>query len=308
MDRFSQGNWGIKILSLVLAVVLWVYVSYEKNPTKGQEFKDIPIETRGVGANLAVSQLPGSASVRVQANQDVLVNLSPRSIDVFVDLSGARPGRVTAPVQVKVPDGVKVTDLRPRDIQVTIEALAEKQVPVSVRTDGPPQNGYRVLDIKTKPDEIVLRGPKTVLARVESAHIDVLLKGRNRTFRETVPVIVTDEQGDFLEERLVNKIPPLVDIMVSIVPDMPSKRVRVIPQINGQPAKGYVVTMIAVEPDELIITGSQELLETIGPVPTRAVDIQGAKEDVYLDVEPELPQGILSNMQSLKLLVKIEPH
>ncbi len=306
MGRFSQGNWGIKILSLALAVVLWIYVSNEKNPTKGQVFKDIPIETRGVGPNLAVSQLPGSASVRVQANQEVLANLSPRSIEVFVDLGGVKPGRATVPVQVRVPEGVKVTDLRPREVQVQLETLVEKQVPVSVRSNGSPGEGYRVLDIKTKPDQIVLRGSKSILERVEAAYIDVLLKGKNRSFGETVPVIVSDDRGNFLEERLVKRIPPVVDILVSIVPDRPTKQVQVVPQITGQPAVGYVVTMSEVEPPELIITGNQEVLDGISRVSTRPVDINGAKEDVYMDIEPQLPEGVIANRRSLKILVKIE--
>ncbi len=305
MGWFGKGDWGLKILSIILAVVLWVYVSNELNPTKDKEFKAVPVEVRGVGQNLAVSEMPGTVNVRVQANQNLIADLDVRSIEVFVDLSRVRPGETVVPVQVKAPGGVKVTDLRPQQVPVKIEPMAEKQVPVQVNYLNSPGEGYKLLAVKATPDEVIIRGPKSLIDRVAAVSVDIQLKNREKSFGETLPVKVIDETGNFREERFVTRTPSLVDVFVTIVPDLPERKAGVIPQITGTPAAGYTVQTVAIEPEELTITGEPELINNIQSVNTLPVNINGAKEDVYTEVGPDLPHGVSADRQSLRVLVKI---
>ncbi len=308
MGRFGMGNWSLKVLSLILAVVLWVYVSNELNPTKEQEYKAVPVETRAIGSNLAVTGPPDSVNVKVQANQSVLAKLNPRSIEVFVNLSKAKPGKIVVPVQVKVPAGVKVTDLRPQEVSVTLEPLVEKQVPLKVRSLDTPAKGYRVLAYELKPNQVILRGSKSIIDRIDFASADINLKNRDKSFSATVPVKVIDNQGNFVEQALVKRTPTVVDILVSIVPDMPFKTVQVVPRLIGEPAAGYIIQMTEVDPRELIITGDQNLINSISQVYSQPVDITGAKNDVYIDAAPDLPEDVTANRQSLRVLVKIVPQ
>lgn len=305
MARFGRGNWGLKLLSLLMAVVLWVYVSNDQNPTKEQEFKSIPVEVRGVGSNLAVADMPGNVSVQVQANQNVLAEFDPRSIQAYIDLTSAKAGKIAVPVQVKVPPGVKVVSLRPQQVTVKLEPLGEKQVPLKPHYLNDLRLGYKVFDLKTRPDEVILRGPKSVLDRVEYASVDIDLKNRDRSFGATLPVTVTDNAGNFLEEGLVSKNPPAAEVLVTVVQEAPTKTVPVYPQITGTPAKGYAVTMTVVDPVDLVITGTADLLNGISSVFTQPIDINEADKDVYLEVGPVLPHGVTANRQSLKILVKI---
>lgn len=305
MQKSAKGDWGLKILSVLLAVVLWVYVSNELNPTKNREFKAIPVETRGVGQNLAVSELPGSVSVRVQGNQNVIAELDVRAIEVFVDLSKVSPGKVMVPVQVRVPSGIKVMDLRPQQVSVKLEQMAEKQVPVNARYTDASEKNYKVLTVRTKPDEVIVRGPASVIDTVNYVAVDIKLKNRFQSFGETLPVKVKDETGNSLEERLVKRTPEVVDVFVSIVPDLPAKKVRLVPRVIGEPANGYEVTNIEIEPQEITITGEQDLINTIDRVLTSAVNIEGVREDMFIETAPELPQGVTADRQSLRVLVKI---
>ncbi|PKM47508.1 MAG: hypothetical protein CVV03_03020 [Firmicutes bacterium HGW-Firmicutes-8] len=305
MGRFGIGNWSLKALSLILAVVLWIYVSNELNPTKEQEFKAVPIESRGTGPNLAVTLPPGGVNVRLQASQNVMAGLSQKNIEVFVDLSQSKPGKTMVPVQVRVPAGIKVTDLRPAEIHVMVEPIAEKQVPVKVHYSNMTEKGYRVVAVKSKPDEVILRGPKSIIDKVDFASIDVNVKGRNKSFNETVPVRVSDNKGAFLEETAVKRTPSAVEILVSIGLDNLSKTVQVVPRLTGKPTEGYIVTLVEVEPVELVINGPTDLINGISQITTQPVDITGAQADVSVDVQPELPQGVTANRPSIKVLVKI---
>lgn len=305
MNRTGKEDWYLKVLSLLVAVVLWVYVSNEMNPTKEQEFKDMGVDIRGMSSNLAVSELPGSVSIRVQGSQDVIADLSPRSIEVFVDLSNVGAGKNVVPVQVRVPRDVKVVDLKPQQVPLRIEPVSEKQIPIHVRAGDGAAKGYKTAAIQTKPDEVIIRGPKSVVDKVNLATVDINMRNKQRTFSETIPVRVVDDLGAFVEERLVRRVPPVVDVFVSIVPDLPSKKVKVLPVITGEPKQGYAVTMTVVDPPELVITGPWDIIGKMTEISTKPIDIKEADKDVYVDVSPELPNGVVANRQSLRVLVRI---
>lgn len=305
MGRVDKADRGLKVLSLLVAVVLWVYVSNELNPTKEREFRDVGVDIRGIAANLAVSESPGSVRVRVQASEDVISELNPGSIEVLADLKNAKIGRNLVPLEVRVPSGVKVVELRPQQAEVRVEPLIEKQVPVKVRFGEAPPKGYKVGTVQTKPDEVIVRGPKSIVNRVSFAVVDVSMANKHQSFSETVPDRVTDELGTIIEERLIKRIPPMVDVFVSIVPDLPSKKIPVIPVLTGDPGSGYAVTMTVLDPPELTVTGESDILQGIGQISTKAIDITGAQSDLYIDIAPDLPPGVVANRQSLKVLIRI---
>lgn len=305
MSVFRQGGWGLKILSLVLAVILWVYVSNELNPTKEKEFSGVTVLTRGLGPDLTVTEMPGGVNVRVQAPNNLIGELSNKSIEAFADLTNVKPGKITVPLQVEAPAGVKVTKVTPQFVTINLEPFMEKQLPVKIRSSNAPEKGYKVLDIRKKPDEVIVRGPKSILEKIDSAFVDVGLRGRNKSFSETVPVVIGLKSGNLLKENLVSKVPSVVDIFVSIMPDLPTKAVPVVPVVNGKPAPGYAVLMTVTDPPELTVTGEHDLINDINQVFTQTVNLNGAENDVFIDVAPELPPGVTSNRQTLKVLVKI---
>jgi len=307
VNRFVRGNWGLKLLSLLMAIVLWVYVANEQNPPQEREFKAVAVETRGLGRDMTVLQVPGTVNIRVQASRNVVTELSLRSVEAYIDLSGAKPGRKTVPVIVKVPPDVKVTGLTPKEVAVTLDVLKEKQVPVKASYTGKPAEGYKVLTIRPTPDEVILRGPQSILDTIMSAGVDVILRGKTKTFGETVPVKLTDRSGNFLEEGVIKRTPQVVNVTVTIVEDKYSKTVQVTPEITGNPAEGFVVTETVLEPATLVITGDRKLVEGLTQVATQPVDISNAVADVNKDVTPILPTGVIADRQSVRVLVKLAP-
>lgn len=305
MDILGKRDWGLKLLSAALAVVLWVYVSNELNPTKEQEYKNLAVDIRGVRSNLAVSQLPGTVNVRVAANQSILAELTSKSIEVYIDLKNVKTGLNNVPVKIRVPSGVKIVDYRPSSVQVTLEPVAEKQVPVIIRSVGSLASGYKVLSTEARPDEVILRGPQSILAKVHNTFIEIDLNGKNHSFSDVIPIRLEDGAGDNYDEGLIKREPQEVKVFTSVVPDLPTKTVRVVPKITGDPAPGYMINMTVVDPPELVITGQQKIIDAIKDVYTMPVKIDGAKQDVFAEAAPNLPSGVTGGRQLVNVLVKV---
>ena len=305
MNSFIKGHWGLKLLSLLLAVVMWVYVSNDQTTTVEQEFKAVPVDIRGLALNLAVGKAPGNVSVRVQGEQNMIAELSSRSVEAYVDLEAVKAGTSVIPVQVEVPTGVRIVALRPPEVTVVLESIAVKQVPVKIQASSTPERGYKVLGMQVKPEEVILRGPQSVLDRVEKVFVEVDLKDRSQSFGGAFPVRVSDTEGKLLNEGAAKRSPEIVDLIVSIGPDLPSKAVKIVPNIVGEPVKGYAVTMTSIDPAALVITGESDVINGLTELSTEAVDVTGAEKDMVVNVQPVLPSGVVANRQSVRILVKI---
>ena len=305
MNSLTKGNWGLKLLSPLLAVVMWVYVSNDQTTTTEQEFKAVPVEIRGLAPNLAASEIPGNVTVRVQADQNIITELNYRSIEAYIDLAAIKAGKAIVPVQVKVPAGVKVVDLRPPEVTVTLEPMATKQVPVQIRSLSKPENGYKVLGMQAKPDQVIVRGPRSILNRIDQVSVEVDLRNRSQSFGGALPVRVSDTTGGLLDEGAVKRSPEIADVVVSIGPDLPSKAVKIIPVIVGEPAKGYTITMTSIDPADLVITGEDKIIAGFSELNTKPIDVTGARKDLAVNAEPVLPLGVTANRQAVRVLVKI---
>jgi YbbR domain-containing protein len=309
MVKERGGTWPIKILSLLLAVFLWMYVTNELNPTKEQVLRQIPVETRELGAGLAVLDMPRQVTLRVQGNQNVMADLSPRSVEISVDLSRVQVGNNRLPVKVKLPSGVRLVDVTPDQITVQIDRLAEKHVHIRAEATSRAAEGYRQMKPVVKPSQVLIKGPQKALASIDAVLARVDLKDRTANVLETVPVQFLDRQGKVVGKPGVEVTPAQVEVFVPIVVELPSKTVPVRTPVTGTPAEGLTVTAVIPEPKTVTVTGSREALAGITEVVTEAVDVTGVQEDTLKAVRLRLPAGVISPAApEVRVLVRVGPE
>ncbi|HEV8676822.1 MAG TPA: CdaR family protein [Methylomirabilota bacterium] len=115
-------HWELKLLSIVFAVVLWVFVGSEDT---GEAIYTVPVEVTGVPAGMVVTALGAeTVDVRVQGLRYVLAQLEERSLRADLNLRQARPGEVVVsirPEDVPVPRGVQVVRVTPSRVRATLE-------------------------------------------------------------------------------------------------------------------------------------------------------------------------------------------
>lgn len=308
MEKNRGSFWVMRIISILLAVFLWMYVTNELNPTKEQVLRQIPIEPRGLAGGLVIREMPDNVNLRIQGNQNVMADLTGKSVEVWVDLKGVREGTVQAPVQFKLPAGVRLVDISPGQVTVRIDRVAEKHVHVKVDTASQPAEGYRQMKPAAKPSQVVIKGAESILAVIVDAVVRVDMQGRTGNVLETVPVQLLDKQGQVVDNPGVEVVPVQVEVFVPVVVELPSKTVPVKVPVTGTPAEGQIVGEVIPEPKTVTVTGRREVLAGVTEITTEPVDVTGAKEDVFKTVRPALPAGVASPaVPEVRVLVKIGP-
>jgi len=174
MIRAVVHNLGWKLLSLALAVLLWL--TFASAPEAATSL-GVPVEFQHVPAGLEiVSNLPERVQVQVQGAASKLDASNLSAIAVVLNLSDVRSaGQRTFTIDshnVRLPLGVRLVRAVPGQLRVEFERRASREVPVRVRFSGPPPHGYHVRHFEVHPAELTVLGPESRVGQVEYAETD----------------------------------------------------------------------------------------------------------------------------------------
>ncbi len=309
------GNLSLAVLSAALGLSLWVFVTNRENPREVQTFNSaITVKFINVPKDLAIANVSvNTVRIRVEAPKSDLNDLRAEDFHATVNLGGFTKGNVSAAVEVTPPrSSVSVVDTSPATIDVTLDNLTTKEVPVSVNLVGSPQQGYRAVESseRASPATVTVSGAASLVASVDAAWADVILTGRHVDLdHERIDLVPRD--GAHRDVGLVTVDPPSSEISVQVQQQDFTKTVIVNPVITGVPAEGYNVVGVAANPALVQVTGPAALLSTIDAVQglaTAEVAIDDSRSDIVRTVAVVVPDGVqIQGSPTVDVTVSIRP-
>jgi YbbR domain-containing protein len=173
LHRYVLHNLGLKLISLALAVGLWLAVA--RDPV-AEVAVDVAIEFRNIPLNLEISsEVIPKAQIRLRGPERVVHRLQPSDVYAEIELSGLRPGEHTFDLtakQIHEPSELEVVQVVPSQFQLTFDTRLTRQVPVEPRVAGTFSPGYVLERVEVDPPNITISGPKNHVEAVESAITD----------------------------------------------------------------------------------------------------------------------------------------
>ena len=171
----AGSNFGLKVLSLVIAVGLWV--AGHRDIERAVE---VPVEFRNIPPDLMVMEHRVDYVVlRMTGPRTLVSTLDAKDLKVALDLDGANAGSVSytlSPESLAIPRGVTVARITPPLIHLRLEPVITRSLPVTVRLSGRPAYGYQVVEAVTEPQLVAVQGPAEEvkrLATLETLPIDI---------------------------------------------------------------------------------------------------------------------------------------
>jgi YbbR domain-containing protein len=248
---------GLKALSLVLALLLWMVVSGEETVERGLR---VPLELLQVPAGLELTgEVPATVDVRVRGASGSLSRVSTGDVVAVLDLRGARSGRRLFPLtpeQVRVPFGVEVVQVQPSALAMAFESSASRQVPVVPAVDGRPAPGYVVGLMTADPKTVEVIGPETAVRRVTEALTEpVSVSGARDHVRQSVILGLIDPSLRLKNARAVM-------VTVQIVPAPLERSLRGRP-VHLRNVPGTLEAQAIPSAVDLTLRGSREALARV---------------------------------------------
>ena len=198
-------NWMLKSISLAFAVVLWFFVMGE---SRMEVTHVAPLEYENLAEELMIaSEVPTSASIRISGPRALQVNLSPSDISLSIDLQGLSAG-VTSfkrlEESLNIPTGLKITRISPSYVDVKLERVRDRDVPVRVVLVGEPALGFLVRSFKSVPEKITVSGAESELKGVSEVVTEGIdLSHVQESFSQVVAISYIGNYTDLKETKTV---------------------------------------------------------------------------------------------------------
>lgn len=311
MIRMFKNDWGIKILALCIAVLLWLFVhgsgqnSFSKSTIMEQTFSVLPrVENVAEGLQLVTSI--NVVDVRIKGKKSFVSAVQKKDLMVFLDFAGVKEGLHTLPLRASLPAGIELVNINPGQIEVQLDRIVTQQIPVTVELIGHPMAGYSVEQPGFKPTEVLVTGPSSMVANVVKGVVNVSVDQLISSVSGDLPVRLVGLNDKTVENLKVE--PSIVNVFVPIMQSMPAKQVPIKIRLTGEPDPAYKVVNWAIEPSFIQITGSIDYLKELEVVNTKAISVADAVKDVVKEVDLVIPEGYNSASSSkVRVVVKIEP-
>lgn len=172
--RLVLHNFGLKLLSLLLAAGLWLIISPDEQPA--EVAMRAPVVFQHVPKHLEISSesIP-ETQIRVRGPERLIRHLQANEIQAEIDLSDAKPGERTFDLtsqQVHHPNGVNVVQIVPSQLHLDFEPRFTREIEVRPRVTGNFPDGEQIVRYEADPSRITITGPKDHVEKVDAATTD----------------------------------------------------------------------------------------------------------------------------------------
>jgi YbbR domain-containing protein len=308
---FVFRNWPLKLAAILLAALLYagliVSASAETFPSR------IPIQVLNQpGDAFIIGNLDDVTSIRYLALGTNRPTVTTASFTATIDLAGVPVTAGSPPVSVPVilratdPGSIQVIDFSPSRIQVRLDPLVNKVVPVQV-DHGTVPDGLDVRAPVVSQESVTVSGPESSVVLVAAAEARVRIQPSGLDVNQAVDLVAVDARGGVV--ATVKLQPSSVRVTIQIGSQLSTRALPVNPVVAGIADAGVVVAGIAAAPQLVTVEAESALLATLVKIDTQPVSIAGATADVVADVALDLPPGVSAlGVTTVRVTVSLRPQ
>ncbi|RHU88168.1 hypothetical protein DXC27_07025 [Ruminococcus sp. OM08-7] len=302
--RKITDNIPLKIMSVAVAVVLWLIVVNIDNPigTNYYTINDVELINKEyvessdtIGKMCMPEQNQDSIKIAITASKKIRDKIKVTDISAVADLQQAvsldtNPVMVPITVTCSVP-GVSSNDIKvtPQNLSVNLDEKETQEFVVNVsRGDTKPGKDYEVGSLTANPEKVRITGPKTLVNKIDKVNATIELDGNTQDFTQDVNLTIIDKNQEALSDSEMNSLRIENNAKVVVTARLWKIRqgVGISASYVGTPADGYEVGSVKTVPDTISVAGSIEGLESLAEnnnvitIPADSIDISGESKDV----------------------------
>ncbi|MBP1754827.1 MAG: hypothetical protein H6Q59_1225 [Firmicutes bacterium] len=297
MKEKLTRNIGLKILSIILAAILWLVITNVDDPITPESFKNVPVKILNadvINSLDMVYEVVEGATIdfTVAARRSIADNLSVSDFEVTADF--AKLSDVNAvTIDIKCPrygDDVRVTDGLYQVMKINREDLVNKDFKVTVVSKGEPAEGYFVGE-KTASTIITVSGPKSKIERIKKIVAEVNVTGASQSYSSYEKLKALDDEGKEITSNLTYS-QSYASININVYQ---TKEIEMKVKTIGSPQQDYVVAGVDYEPKTIIVAGANDILNSTSELLIEE-DVSGASENIQKEIvnlQEQLGEGLL---------------
>lgn len=314
MKNFFFKDSVLKMVSFVVAIIIWLYIIVVADPSVDIPVKDIPIryvnqtalEERGLAL---ISDPDATVELKIRGSRKKIANIDNKNVYATVDLANiGKTGTFSLPINISIPyEYDEIVSKKPYNADVIIDRVLEQERDIQVIATGEVANGYIAGKAQISSKSVVLSGPSTILGDIRGVAAYLSYDGRSAEIKDVETLYFIDGNGKKIEKN--SDVYDMVRMDISSVeitcPVMKLKSVPiVIDTTSFANASSY---KISVQPSNVSIYAENEILENISEIVVEKIDFKKLVEEGSLMVKLDVPEGVSMRDGIGEVTIKASP-
>lgn len=296
-----MNNLGYKILSAVIAIVVWLIVINIADPVTTRTFSGLHVEVLNQSAITSINQVyeiveGQNVDFVVKGKASVIRNLKISDFSAYADLAQLSPVYATD-IVVKCDRNENIEiDTKNKMMVVKLEDIDTKNVQVVVETSGNVAEGYNVGDYEVKPNMITVTGGISKISQIDTLKVSVNVDGAKKSFSDKVEPVAYDKDGKAIDSSYFtfsNSGTKISEVGVNIT-IFRTKTIPVNVKVDGKPGEGYVYNgNYEYTPESIVVSGPNKATRNFDhlEIPVDITDAEGEYE-TNIPLSNYLPEGV----------------
>ena len=220
MRRFFNSNTFYAIISVIIAILIWVYVVYSVRPTHEIWIEDVEITPINVsrlfsggslsiiGENEGITDGGVYADIKIRGKRNVVSSVGKKDLSCIIDMITVdKEGvyRLKPFVETQV-SGIEIVQVKPSSVKLNVENISQRDMDIELKTVGAIKEGYKIENLVCKTKTVKLTGPESVINRIANAQIVLDYSSLSRSDTEkSLKIEYLDDKGNPIDTSLFNK-------------------------------------------------------------------------------------------------------
>lgn len=280
IERLRDSRTFYIIVSVILAIIFWLYVRAEVNPEQNGVIRNVPVELTGesvlASQGLAVAEVSDeNVDFEIRAPASVLTTLNKRNVTAIVDVSKCAEGENVLYFTPKVASNVNYEGTTwvgqlPETVTVRVEKLDSKIYPIEFQLRGSVAEGYQVGTAAISPETVTVSGPVEQVSQIAKVVAILEVDEMSEQYAGNLPLVLLNAQGEVLNDLDVTMDTESAYVVLPIVT---VKEISLaVNLVDGGGATAEDATY-EINPQKIIVAGPSEAMEGLTEISLGSVDL-----------------------------------
>ena len=296
----------LKIISLLIAIGLWLFVSFEENPKTEFWFEGVPItyvndNLENYNVKRITDTEEKTVSIKVRGTRGDILGLTSDDIIANVDLATIKKmGHYSLSYSISFPiNGFEVVDKKPYIVSTEVARLVAKNFDVKITTSGTLPEGCEIGEITSSISKVIVTGPDDLVKRVSGCSADVDINNRKTIINSPAEIKILLDDNTYYSGNDLSISNTYTNVNIEILSE---KEVAVVAKVENT-GEGEI-GKITISPETIRVKGSVSILDSLENIETHTLYVtEYSKEQ---EAALNLPEGLTVKDEVKSVNVKVE--
>lgn len=298
MRDFFKKDWVIKVISVLVSIIIWIYVVYFQNPQYETWIKGVPVTRSNMSTDFSSGKLKilesnsDTVNIKVKGTRRTVAKLNNENIKVTADMiSVTKDGSYTLGTNVVFPvSGITIVQKEPYNYEIAVDKVATSKLKIEVKKTGTLKSGYEIDTESITPETVSITAPQSILNTVSKAAVTVDISGKSSDIKGNYLIEFYNASGEKIVNPNISKSVEFAEGYFSLTM---TKEVEIVPQPSNAEAIENAGLSVNINGAKTVkIKGKSNIISQIDKIYTKPFSFASISEGAARTAELDIPENV----------------